>query len=203
MRTADAGERPLVVFDVDEVLVNLRDPMAEALNALTGRSLTWHEWTCYDLTEVYGVPLSACLDALRAHRVLERCWLEPHAKACVARARALGYATAAVTARGWHPHGRALTERLFTEHEVAIDHLRVVDLGQSKREALSTLPGPVVYLIEDNLAHLREAERAGIPVAVLVDRPWNASGAARFRVGDLAQFATMLVPPSEVAGAYG
>lgn len=192
--------RPIVVFDVDDVMVNLREPMATALCAVTGRAIPWREWTTYDLSQVYGLTTKRCIEAFLEHKVLEHAKLEPYAAQCVARARALGYATAAVTARRWHPRGLALTEQLFAHHRLAIDHLRVVALGESKWRALASLPGRVLYVIEDNPAHVDAAQALGVPAAVLMERPWNTAIPSRYRVANLAEFADMLLSPKDLLG---
>lgn len=165
--------RPYVVFDLDDVLANLRDHLMTMLNRRTGRSVHWREWHQYELSSVYGAPVEAIMTWVREDAVLEAATLEPHAQAAIQAARAVGYRVAIVTARGWHPAGEQITRDWLRRHDLDIDSLHLVAAFGEKADVLRGL-GPVVHFIDDHVGHLYPARSlAGVRQVHLLDRPWN------------------------------
>jgi FMN phosphatase YigB (HAD superfamily) len=186
------GRRPYVVFDLDDTLANLREHLMAMLNRRTGRSIHWTDWRRYELVSVYGASVEQILEWVLADRVLEAATLEPDAPEVVAAARRAGYRVAVVTARGWHPRGKAITRGWLRRHGLEVDALHLVEAFGSKAEVLARLGG-VRHYIDDHAGHLHPARALpGVQDVHLLDRPWNREDATLNRVHALADFVRIL-----------
>ncbi len=164
---------PWVVFDLDECLCGLRHHLQTALYDLTGIDLHWSRWDRYDLTGLYGISLEDFTETLLSYRIIERAILEPGAWAALHSARLLGYRTAILTARGWHPEGERVTRDWLETHGLRPDRLHLVPMHQAKGEVLPEY-GRVAWFLDDHLGHAAGAEASGVVDRVLLqDRPWN------------------------------
>lgn len=178
----------IIVFDMDEVLVNIRDVMQEVLGELTGKMIPWTEWHSYYMPDNYGISLDECLAAFIEHEVLERATLEPYAREAVAIARAEGYKTAIITARRWHPNGTKVTRDWLAAHNIYVDELMVVDIDVKKSSVMKVL-GNVVYMIDDNADHVHDSlDTNASQNSFVMHRPWNIRETDLPRVRNLEEF---------------
>jgi 5'(3')-deoxyribonucleotidase len=183
---------PYVVFDLDDVLANLREHMMSMLIERTGRNIHWRQWQDYELSGLYRTSNEEIMHWVREDEVLEAATLEPHARDAVDAARTAGFRIAVITARAWHPRGDALTREWLRRHDLSVDELYLVPLFGDKAEVLNRL-GVVEHFIDDHLAHLYPArELPGVRRVLLVDRPWNRSDETLQRLRDLSEFTALL-----------
>ncbi len=180
------------IFDLDDVLANLRDPIRAALAKAVGKDIPHHEWNRYDLAGIYNVSWEEILDAFLEHDILDHATPEPGAQEALAAARAAGHRVAILTARGWHPKGDALTYQWLGDYRLLPDELRVVEMHRKKEEEL-TFYQQIAWMIDDNPAHVHGAEATGlVDTVVMMDRAWNATSEHPTRVKDLFEFASLL-----------
>lgn len=180
----------VIVFDLDDVIFDLRSQVEKALHAASGQYLPWQDWHTYALHDLYDLSHNEILDAFGRHRILECALPEPDACAAVEAVRSVGYQVAAVTARGWHPEGRRITEESLVRHGLDVDELHVVALADSKRHVIEQI-GQVQLIIDDSPTHLLHLD-GGPWKVVAQDRPWNRHLTHLPRVSTLAQFADMV-----------
>lgn len=181
-----------VAFDMDEVLVNIRDKMQETLHYLTGSDIHWTEWSCYDLTKIYNATLPDIFEAFKEHNVLESAKVEPYVHDAIKHIKNSGYKTAIITARGWHEDGEYITRKFLKDNDIFVDELMVVKLGESKNDALSKL-GNVEFFIDDHLDHIKNADIAGVvKTPIIMNRPWNDCQHPYRRVSNLKEFADLV-----------
>ncbi len=117
---------PYVVFDLDDVLANLREELMTMLRLRTGRDIHWREWRSYKLDGLYGVSVKQILQWVMEEEVLEAAALERRAAETIEAARSAGYRIAVITARGWHPRGELLTWQWLERHALRVDELHLV-----------------------------------------------------------------------------
>ena len=183
---------PYVVFDLDDVLANLREHLMSMLRERTGRNIHWRHWRDYELSGLYRTSNEEIMHWVREDEVLEAATLEPHAKDAIDTARSAGFRIAVITARAWHPRGDSLTRDWLQSHELSVDELNLVPLFGNKAEVLNTL-GVVEHFIDDHLAHLYPArELPGVRSVFLVDRPWNRADRTLHRLHNLSEFTALL-----------
>jgi len=188
------GDIPYAVFDLDDVLANLRDHLMAMLHRRTGREIHWSEWRDYELGGLYGTGNETIMAWVLEDRVLEEATLEPHAADAVSAARRAGYRVAVVTARGWHPQGEALTREWLERQGLAVDELYLVPAFGDKATVLEAL-GQVAYFVDDHVGHLYPAQALpGVRRALLVDRPWNRHDREMHRLFGLDEFVALLEP---------
>lgn len=185
----------LFAFDCDEVVFNIRDSMAEALSAATGREIHWSDWWTYDLCEVYKLPdLTVFKQILRDAKVLEKATLEPEILPKIKEVRLRGYAPVMVTSRGWHEQGQQITEAALMLHNLPFFGLTVLPIGECKAQAIKKVYGSVFCLYDDNpeIIELAAEHPDVVTNLMLRDRPWNKSIKVEHRVATLDEFVAAL-----------
>jgi len=161
-----------IIFDLDDVLANLRESLYQTLTRVTGIDLHWRHWQHYDLRQHYST-IAERLDEVLVHgRTLEACHPEPGAVAVTRALHELGYELAIVTARGWHPQAEAITREWLHHHHITYDHLTVVPLGGNKLTVLTPFRD-ITLAVDDHPSHIARYQTLNIPT-LLMDRPWNA-----------------------------
>jgi hypothetical protein len=183
--------KPFVAFDLDEVILNLRDGCHAALARRLGGYPHWSQWTDFLHMEKRGVLVKQFLDMIVEECILETATIEPGAWEAINWIRDLGFRTAVVTARGYHPRGEQITNDWLEQHDIVMDEVVVVPFGKTKVDALRDL-GDVAAYIDDHADHIAALHGAGVGgMLVLHDRPWNQNaGASYFRVPNLTVFST-------------
>ncbi|MDJ0862569.1 MAG: hypothetical protein QNJ82_10050 [Gammaproteobacteria bacterium] len=181
-----------VVFDLDDVLANLRDHLMNMLVRQTGHGIHWNQWHEYELGSVYQTTTERIMGWVLEHRVLESASLEPHAQPAVRTARQLGHRIAVVTARGWHPRGVQLTEEWLVANGLDVDELHLVPAFGDKSNVLRKL-GRVAYFVDDHVGHLYPARTLPeVCETLLIDRPWNRKDRQIRRLFGLDEFVELL-----------
>jgi len=181
-------KKPIIAFDCDNVLCDLIPGLSDACSRFTGISLEPDEWIHYDHFINVGMTLSDLLRAIIDHKILERA--PPYAGVvdAILLAREQGFAVALITARGYHPHGDPITLSWLKEFGMEFDHVILVDINETKAEALKSLDNVVAY-IDDYLPHLHDLEiaNAGVPL-FLMDQPWNREDSKFQRVFSVHEY---------------
>lgn len=157
----------------------------------TGRRIPWQAWDGYNLAEIFDIEHQACIEAFLSHDVLSRCEPEPFARELLQAASETGMSVHILTARGWHPDGRAITEHWLREHAIPVDHLEVIELGRCKSGYLAGLPVRPSVFVDDAPHHIQGAI-PHVERALLMDRPWNRTYAHTDRIGSLVQASAIL-----------
>lgn len=189
-----------VVFDLDDTLVNLRDPMCRAMNHRTGANMSWREWRHYNLLDIYGVSLEWFLNLMVKDEVLEQALPEINARECVHALLASDIQVEVWPARRWHPFAAQITRRQMGLIGAPVEGLRLFDLDESKAEAVSKRDDICLFL-DDNPAHIQGLSNYGKDIldrGRLMHRPWNAS-CALSRCNDIdevKQIVTQLSSPA-------
>ena len=161
-----------IIFDLDDVLANLRESLYQTLTQVTGVDLHWRHWQHYDLRQHYSTIAERLDEVLICERTLEACHPEPGAVAVTRALHELGYELAIVTARGWHPQAEAITREWLYHHRITYDHLSVVPLGGNKLTVLTPFRD-IMLAVDDHPSHIARYQTLNIPT-LLMDRPWNA-----------------------------
>jgi len=161
------------LVDLDDTLGDLKQPMMEALNAFTGKNIHWSQWNTFDVPQLYGLSneefLKMCIDS----DILNKVIIHDSSYKFLNDLRKLGYYTVLITARGWHPEGKSITESWVSEHNLDIDELIVVGVDQSKTDVITKFDN-IVFSIDDRIKHCREYMQSGMIRHVLVyNAPWN------------------------------
>lgn len=185
---AHSGAEQWIGFDLDDVVANLRDLFVKSMNQKLGVNIQVKDWLSYDHFQSY-MSAQEFLQLIVDDRILETCEAEPGAISSIQRLQAKGYKVAIVTARGYHPRGRQITEQWFSGQGLKVDSLQLVEPGQSKVDALSKLPNLVGY-VDDHIKHL-ESITKGLPHvnSYLMTRPWNQHEKRFERVFTVSEYA--------------
>lgn len=164
----------ICLVDLDDTLIDLKEPMKVVMDAETGLDIPWQEWDHFDVPSIYGLTQGEFLDLCIRHQVLENSVIHPQSHRFLNDLNNLGYHTVLITARGWHPQGKEITEKYISDHNLEVDELILVGVDESKAE-LAKKFGRIKFTIDDRMKHCREYMVSGIVDHVLLfDAPWNS-----------------------------
>lgn len=165
-----------IIFDMDDVVAKMREPMSEHFNEVSDRYIHHEDWHTLDCIELYDVPFDA--DHMVEKRIIERCVPEEDAKATFDRLHELGFRIAVATARGWHPKGAELTEEWLHNHGLHQDEIHVVELagGAGKSAVFDNIAkkGRIAGFIDDQDKYLKQSfNHDAVEKTYAMTRPWN------------------------------
>lgn len=164
----------VVVWDLDDVIVNFAETLCERMTTRDGLPADWRQWHTYDTCQTVFAPThDGFVDAMIQARVLESCEPIPGVLATIADFHARGWTQFIVTARGWHPDGVNITAATLAHHQIApyIAAVHVVNGG--KVDALSRI-GRVDLYVEDCAHHVAAAlDQCDVAEVAMINRPWN------------------------------
>ena len=161
-----------IILDLDDVLANLRESLYQVMRRATQIDKHWRDWAHYDLRQHFQVDNAFLDDVLMREQALESCQPEPGAADMTQALSALGFELIIVTARGWHPQARELTQNWLDRHGMQHNSLHVTQLGGNKLEGLRDLD-TILLAVDDHPNNLRRYRQAGI-ATLMPAMPWNA-----------------------------
>lgn len=169
----------LFIYDVDDVIYELKHTIRAALLDVTGKDIHPDKWHSFNLNEVYGVDIKDVFESFHKHDILRTGQLNNDIFSVMDYMKKNNIKTKAVTARGWHPEADAITSAFFEENKIGIDEIHVVQHHEKKSDYISTIQGfEIVGYIDDNARHIKETREVcgnGIKNYFLMDQPWNRS----------------------------
>lgn len=162
------------LIDLDDTLGDFKDPLMKALNKATGKRIHWSKWTNFDVPELYEISHDDFLDICIKEKVIENTKVNETSASFLSDLKYFGYHNILITARGWHPNGRELTEQWLSDNELIIDEVIVVDVHQSKVDSIAHIDG-IEFSVDDRIKHCREYMQSNkVKYVVLYDAPWNS-----------------------------
>ena len=172
-----------IILDLDDVLANLRESLYQVMSRATRIDKHWREWTHYDLRQHFQVDDAFLDEVLMREQALESCQPEPGAAEMTHALTELGFELIIITARGWHPEARAVTQDWLHRHGMRHDDLHVTQLGGNKLEVLGNTE-TIRLAVDDHPNNLRRYRQAGI-ATLMPSMPWNADYHDSPRINDL------------------
>ena len=161
-----------LVLDLDDTCFNLRDVLYQSLARQTGCDIHWKNWDQYFLPNIFPCTADEMFSQWISDQVLENCTLEPQLHEVLTYAKQLGLNVVALTARGWHPDGYALTCQFIERHNLSFDEIHVIDHSITKAAYMQKHFKHITAFVDDHADHFRNAQHIGIN-SFLVNRPWN------------------------------
>lgn len=167
----------LFIFDVDDVICELKKAIYLALKTDHGIDIHHDGWYDFNLAKVYGITAEQVFDSFTKHDILRGGELNPHIFEVLDYLKHNNIETMALTARGWHAEGNAITQAFFEEHSIGIPTIKVVGHGDSKAKIIAAMHDhQIVGYIDDNARHILETfSDCGDKVGqyFLRTQPWN------------------------------
>lgn len=162
-----------VIFDCDDVLANLRDPLQDLVSEHLGKKVSWEDWNQYQIGKIYDFDFSHICQMIVERDILQKLQPEPHAKELISWYKDQGCETIVLTARGYHPNGYFVTKQWLKDHDLEIDHVMCINITEQKRDHIKNIVQVEDY-IEDNHSHAEQASGlSNVQRVYLMDRPWN------------------------------
>lgn len=161
----------VALVDLDDTLADFRTPMIATVNRVTGRDTVWEG---YDIPPESGLTHDEFIDILIEEDIIGQIGIHDSSRKFLNDLHRLDYYTVLITARGWHPEGRARTQQWVAEHELDIDELIVVDAHESKTDVITKFGDDITFSIDDRMKHCREySQTNNIDHVLLYDAIWN------------------------------
>lgn len=150
----------LFIYDVDDVIYELKHTIRAALLDVTGKDIHPDLWHSFNLNEVYGVDIKDIFESFHKHDILRTGELNHDIFAVMDYMKKNNIKTKAVTARGWHPEADAITAAFFETNNIGIDEIHVVQHHEKKSDYISQINGfEIVGYIDDNARHIKETRK--------------------------------------------
>ncbi len=186
-----------VIFDVDDVLVNFRQSLYLACKKIN-RDIHWDQWTSYDHPSIYGfVSQEQFREFMAQHAVLENAVVEEGVKQTLQLLRDRDYSLGLITARGWHPDGKDITNKMVRDNDLAIDKVVVSHVYTDKKSAfINQFDGEIVAYFDDSAHHVRDFLEHGVS-SYLLDRPWNISEIELPRIHSISEVLDIVGMPKD------
>lgn len=182
-----------VLFDLDDVMANLRTGLQTALFGKTALDVPVESWTKWDITEIYQISHKELLDVIIDQSLLEMAAIEDGVHEILEMAGDLGLKTGIVTARGWHPNGHTVTQEWLSKKNIRVDDLVLVNHAQKKSDVLARYEH-VHLFVDDHVKNLDDMAATGrVEHILLFDRPWNRHDSRYDRVHHLSDVGDRLV----------
>lgn len=175
----------IAVFDCDDVLANLRDPLEGLVSSHLKRPVSWKEWDQYDIGNIYNFHFGEICKTIVEQEVLLDLTPDHYALELLTDLKQQNYRIKVLTARGYHPKGREVTFEWLRKNNLPIDDVICVKLHENKRDYLSLMSN-VEFYVEDNHHHAEQAHHLhNVKQVFLIDRPWNQQVTNVTRVNNL------------------
>jgi uncharacterized HAD superfamily protein len=169
------------IIDIDDTIAELVPLLVEVFNEMSGAKLTVNDWTSYNVYDIYGVPQKEYFEVCNQRQIMERCM-----PICLAKETLdvlhydMKWEILYLTARGWHPLGREITDEWLRRWEFPQpENLHVVGVNESKVNYLIDNEIYADLLADDNPKHVKDfinhskELKLQLSTIFMIDQPWN------------------------------
>jgi len=180
-------QKPWLVFDMDDVLVDLSTHIEKHLNTRTGKNISKTDWYTFNLGEIYDIDSDSLYDMFFETSMLETTKMTKSIADTLIKAKTY-YKVGILTARGWHPDAYNITQNMLLECDVVVDKLHIVAHHEKKEDAITQhFQGHIAGFVDDNIAHVKGVHEKGIEAWILT-QPWNSTYTHPNRVAHINDF---------------
>lgn len=145
-----------IVFDIDDTIANLKEPMCAALNKFTGKNIHWKDWTD-DITndKIYNIDFKIMCDIIINQNILENLIPLEETDEVLTRVKQMGYNLLYVTARDYHPFAYDITKKWFDSWKLPYDQIYISSRSRKKIDCISDYKN-IVAFIDDNIDNCKQ-----------------------------------------------
>lgn len=169
--------KKLFIFDIDDVIYDMKTKMYEALKEHTGQDIHPDNWTTLNMNEVFNLDYKEVVDVFLKKEVLTSGNVNFNIYPLLDYLKKNNIETKAVTARGWHPDADRITQLLFEENNIEIDSLKVIKYTEKKSDYIHQLTNyDIIGYVDDSDRHITETRLMcgnNVKNYYLQDQPWN------------------------------
>lgn len=175
----DLNKERAFIFDVDDVILNLKEALNPIVNDATGKNIHHSEWHTHHITHVYGnITNDEVNQLILDNNLLIYGNINENVLNAMNQTQKMGYKNIILTARGWIENGKEITEQFLNDNLLPFHETHLVDLSESKADVIKKLQEKyeIHGFIDDSHKHISEcAERDDINIKNLYlrDQPWN------------------------------
>lgn len=154
------------VFDMDDVLTDFAQSSYETMVRLGYPDIPVSEWKNYEINNIYGLKShQEFIDMMINEDILSNSKIKEGVIETLQSFKDAGFHTGILTARGWHPYAKKLTDNFVEEHHLPID--KVVIAGHHTQGKLFYASeffqeGEIVCYVDDSPKHIKDFKNAGL-----------------------------------------
>lgn len=187
-----------IVFDIDDTIADLKNPMCQALNKYTGKTIHWNDWNKFNITDqdLYNISYSELCDVLINGNILQNIIPLKETREVLTEIKSRGYNLVYITARGYHPNAYNVTKQWFADWNLPCDSLYICEKGKTKPEYVKDYKDIRMFIDDrfDNCKDFR-SEKSKTTV-VLKNEPWNVYSHGQdgydYKIDNLNEVITLL-----------
>lgn len=170
--------KDLLILDADDVAFDFKNPAYRGLKKDFNIQVPADEWYSHDLEKILNLSNEKIIESFYNNKVLEESKINDGLKELVDEANRNNVSVVCLTARGWHPKGKEITEKAFLGADINIENVIAIPLHESKGDVIKTLQieHRILGFADDHPRHVTEVfERSDIKVenVFVVDQSCN------------------------------
>ena len=163
----------VAVFDLDDTLLDFKNVMMDAIHAEIDTHVHWSQWKTYNLLNTYGITLKQLVEILIKHECIEKSIPFPLTKFTLDNFKKMGYHICLVSARGWCPDGKRLTEKWLKRYGLNYDELIITQVGENKMDSLAH-HDTIDLVVDDNMDNCVDfSSSEKVKSTIMMSAPWN------------------------------
>lgn len=166
-------KRDIIVLDCDDVLANSKYVFAEGISNQIGMPVDPNTWQNYSLTKIYPtLNWDRWIQQIIEEETLSSIPVNPLAKILI---DSLKHHSKIIilTARGFHPDAKRVTEEWARTNNLEIDDVIVTDNTICKSDILKKFNSVLLYVDDNSDYFLKATQLPHIKNVFLMDQPWN------------------------------
>lgn len=175
------------IFDLDDTLGNLREPMQKVLDKYTKKSIPWQNWNQFNITDLYDISLENLFDSIIDSKILST--MEPYENSLktLTALKDAGHKIVIITSRGYHPEAYDVTKEWFERAGLPYDRIHVSS-HTIRKSYYANIYDNVIMAVDDNIENCDDfLNNSKIETTLLMDMPWNVTNADHKRIHDIGQ----------------
>lgn len=167
--------KKVAIIDVDDTIAQFRHTLRNIIEEIKGENISMDRWDCTNLDKTFDVSFDHVFEIMIDRNTLvDDLTPEQHASSLLNYLNKNDYYIDILTARGWHPRGKQVTEQWLQKHDLCFDEVTSVPMDMCKEQVLSKKYKDVDLTIDDNPKHcLAYADSNVVKNTYLIDRMWN------------------------------
>jgi uncharacterized HAD superfamily protein len=167
------------VFDLDDTLCDLKDPLARILKEHTELDYHWEDWYDFSISKMYNLTHAEFCDLIIQSNILES--LEPYKESAetLTELKKRGYNIGIITSRDYHPKAYKVTKTWFDKYGLPYDDIQISSHFRGKSE-YAKIYEKVIVAVDDRIENCEDFINNGTTENVyLFDMPWNRSSSIK------------------------
>jgi 5'(3')-deoxyribonucleotidase len=183
-------DKPVIVFDLDDTLIDLKTELYTALHTDFGKDRVphWSLWDTHNVENIVGIGVKEFIKCSVKHEIYLTAKPNIFAKPMLKDLSARGYHVVILTARGgFVPKAFEKTEKYLADHDLVCDELIISNIGENKMDSLTKFDN-IKCTVDDSAKNCKDMLASGkVEHVFLHALPNNVNSLEYIRIHNLYQ----------------